>query len=389
MRQLLVVSLVCMFSAITVAGQPPGGNAKAEHSVIFVIDGLARTAVDKLPLKNLRGLIQAGSYCESSYNILPAHFKTGVWAQYHASSIPNPVILAGTVMLRRDQQYVQESFFPDRMTAHAANAIDYRKLNAGFHLSYLNGTAPKPAPDEETMAWAIRFLREARPAFMKVHLQNTGQAGLRSYNEKDPSVPWKRNIWAAGSPYIKTAIQADEYLGMFLRELKALGLADKTVLFVTADHGQSDGGWHPFDDPEACVMPLVLAGPGIRAGQRLAYAEQIDIVPTLCHLAGVTPPANAAGRILAEALISPPSGVPLQTRRIPELNKVLLEGEALIKKLREEIDRRPTLRERLAAGEQQFYGIERILEWNRFGTIEGLISHNRRAVDQLRALAQQ
>jgi len=381
----IVLVVVVVVTAVVFAMRPgkARSNQKAEHAVIFIIDGLSHKAVDKLPLNNLRGLIQTGSYCEKSYNILPAHFRTGAWAQYHTSSIPNPVILAGTVLLRTDQQYVQESFFPDRLTAHAANDIDYRRLNVGFNLTFLNGSGTNPVHDDQTIAWAMRFLREAHPAFMKVHLQDTGNAGVQCFREEKQSVPWRQNIWANGSPYVQAAIKADEYLGMFLRELKALGLADKTVLFVTADHGQSDHGWHPFDDADACVMPLVVAGPGIRAGQKLAYAEQIDIVPTLCYLSGVKPPANAAGRILAEALTNPPSGVPQQTRSIPELNKVLLEGGQLIRKLQQDAEKSPAVREKLAMAERDFYGIERILEWHRFGSIEKLVENDRLVLQQL------
>ena len=76
----------------------------AEHAVILIIDGLSYKAVDRLDLKNFRNLIAAGAYYEKSYNILPADPQSGEWIRYHSSSIPNPVILAGTVLLRTDQR---------------------------------------------------------------------------------------------------------------------------------------------------------------------------------------------------------------------------------------------------------------------------------------------
>ncbi len=363
---------------------PAMGAARPEHAVIFIIDGLSYKAVERLPLKNLKALMARGTYYEKSYNIIPAHPKTGEWAQYHSSSIPNPVILAGTVLLRPDQQWVQQSFFPERITAHAANDTDYRRLNIGFNLTFMAGSDEAPVHDDQTIAWAIQFLREAHPAFMKIHLQDTGNAGSASYEEKDAAVIWRRNIWAEGSPYVKAAVQADAYLGRFLEELKALGLEDKTVLFVTADHGQSDRGWHPYDDQDAWAMPLVVAGPGVRSGQRLAYAQQIDIVPTLCFLMGVKPPPNADGRILAEALVAgPPEQPPKQTLR--ELNTVLLQGEAAIDRLRRNAAADPGLRKKLAAAEKDFYGIDRILQWHRFGSVENLIAHDRAVLEKLHA----
>jgi len=351
-------------------GSVAARGAQAEHAVIFIIDGLSYQAPERLAMKNLLALASAGAYCEKSYNIVPAHPKSGEWAKYHASSIPNPVILAGTVLLRPDQRYVQESFYPARVTAHTANDTAYTRLNVGFNLSFLHGSDEEPAPDSETMTWALEFLRKARPAFMKVHLQDTGNGGFACYESKDASVPWHRNIWAESSPYRKGAARADEYLGQFLRELEALGMREKTALFVTSDHGQSDRGWHPFDDEAGWAMPLIVAGPGVRKGARIDYAEQVDIVPTLCYLAGVAPPANTDGRILAEALTNPPRNVPPRRRDLHELDRVLLRGEAL-------------LRERGADAMREYYGLDRILEWYRFGTVEKLAAHNRRVLDSL------
>lgn len=374
MNSAILHPLIALLAAPVVLGawMAQKRGPQAEHAVLFIIDGLSYKAPERLSLKNLQALIAGGAYCAKSYNILPAHFTSGEWAKYHQSSLPNPVILAGTLLLRTDQEYVQHSFYPSRVTAHAANDIAYSRLNVGFHLSFLYGSDDLPIHDDQTMAWALEFLRRARPAFMKVHLQDTGTAGWLINGETDASVLWRKNIWADGSPYCKAALRADEYLGRFLDELKTLGLREKTVLFVTADHGQADAGWHPYDDEDGWAMPLVLAGPGIRPGQRLEYAEQIDIVPTLCYLMGVKPPKNADGRILAEALTDPPAGVPPRRQSIKELNTLLCEGDALFKKLRRE-----------AAAERDYFGLERILEWHRFGSIDKLITHNRSVLRKL------
>ncbi|MCZ2150520.1 MAG: sulfatase-like hydrolase/transferase [Bryobacterales bacterium] len=347
---------------------------RAEHAIILLIDGLSFKAPERIGMKNFQALAAAGAYWEKSYNIVPAHPKSGEWARYHSSSIPNPAILAGTLLLRPDQRWVQDSFYPRRVTAHAANDIDYRRLNVGFHLSFLHGSDEAPVDDAEVFFWAAEFLRKARPAFMKIHLQDTGRGGEMCRSEKDPAVPWRGNIWAEGSPYRGNALKADEYLGRIVEELGKLGLREKTVLFVSADHGQSDGGWHPFDDRDAWAMPLVAVGPGIKKGQRFEYAEQIDIVPTLCHLMGVKPPPNADGRILAEALTDPPAGVPPRRYTVRELNAVLVEGEALARK-----------QPKGSAAAKDFFGFDRILHWRDFGTLEKLLAHDREAVEAMRA----
>ncbi|HZH82014.1 MAG TPA: alkaline phosphatase family protein, partial [Phototrophicaceae bacterium] len=60
-------------------------------------------------------------------------------------------------------------------------------------------------------------------------------------------------------------------------------------------------------DPEQSSMRtiMVLNGPGILAGQKLANVRIIDFAPTLAWLLHVSKPKNSTGRVLNEALEQP------------------------------------------------------------------------------------
>jgi len=160
-------------------------------------------------------------------------------------------------------------------------------------------------------------------------------------------------------------VEADRQLGRFLEGLRKLGLAEKTVLFVTSDHGEADTGGHPPEAEDGWMMPLVIADPGIRQGKRFPYAEQIDIVPTLCYLMGVKPPANADGRILAEALMEPPAEA----------------APRALARLKKQSGARPE-------AARKFLGIEQILQWRQHGTLEELMEYDRGILRSLRAASQ-
>lgn len=49
-------------------------------------------------------------------------------------------------------------------------------------------------------------------------------------------------------------------------------------------------------------VPIVIMGPGIRAGRYFAPADQIDISPTVAAALGIEAPVDAIGRVLNEAL---------------------------------------------------------------------------------------
>ncbi len=124
-----------------------------------------------------------------------------------------------------------------------------------------------------------------------------------------------------------------------------------------------------------------IAGAGIKKGQTFEYAESIDVTPTICFMMGVEPPVNADGRILAEALIRPPRSVAPRQQRIKELDYLLLDVGNAIAKLREKVAPSGPL----AEAERDYYKIERILEWNKFGTYERLIDHHKRLLARINA----
>jgi hypothetical protein len=46
------------------------------------------------------------------------------------------------------------------------------------------------------------------------------------------------------------------------------------------------------------MVPLVISGPGVRAGVHPEYARVIDLAPTLSYLLGILPPSLSEGRVL-------------------------------------------------------------------------------------------
>jgi arylsulfatase len=111
----------------------------------------------------------------------------------------------------------------------------------------------------------------------------------------EPEVAYLRELYDA-------EIRAwDAELGRLLARLDALGVADSTVLVVTADHGeefQEHGALRHGVDlyDETIHVPLVIVGPGIEPGRAAAQVQGIDLFPTLAALLGFAPPPAGPGR---------------------------------------------------------------------------------------------
>ena len=104
--------------------------------------------------------------------------------------------------------------------------------------------------------------------------------------------------------YYAMISEVDHWVGRILDTLERRGLADRTVVVFTADHGEFLGEFarwgkgYPGPDVVSRV-PLIVRGPGVPAGRvNEGLVEAVDIVPTLLRLAGVPIPAAVDGRLL-------------------------------------------------------------------------------------------
>ncbi|MCK4345144.1 MAG: sulfatase-like hydrolase/transferase [Bacteroidales bacterium] len=355
---------------------------KPEYAVLFIIDGLSYKVWDQMELPVLKEMIKEGALVEKNYLPPAAHPHTGKYADLHSCSVPNPILMAGTVFITKETEYLPQNFFPDKTTAFVANTLAYRSLNRYYNYSYQKG-----GPDSESVNIALKFMEMGHPVFMRVHLQTPGNAGYECMITKE-DVPWRSDIWAKGSPYRLKTEEADSLLGVFINGLKEQGVLEKTVIIVMGDHGQADAGWHPVETTNSSITTIVLWGAGIKKGVRIPYSEQIDIVPTISALMGVEPPKTSRGRIIAEALSQYEGELPPKKMLFKKMLEQFKEYRkkkaqaigALEASSSSQVGR---LYSEMNNIDQNFYDIHRFLEWPRFRTVEELLENNSKVLTEL------
>ncbi len=380
-RFALFASLVCVLSAAEEAFDPLTVQfaTKPDHVILYIIDGLSYKTWGRIELPVLKKMIDSGVLVEKNYLPPSEHPTQGPYAELHSCSIPNPVLIAGTLFIGKETGYLPQSLFPQRTTAFIANTEIYSSLNRFYHYSY-----QKLGPDPEGIDIALEYMKIGRPAFMRLHLQEVGDASFQILNLKE-DVPWRRNIWAKGSPYLKMLKQADDLLGRFVRGLKEQGILEKTALVIMGDHGEADTGYHPPEITDAAITSIILWGAGIKRGIKIPYSEHIDVVPTICTLLDAVPPRTCQGRPIVEALSQFKGQLP---PRKMLFKKMLEQFEAYRVQTAEaswslahlespEISRLYTEFENRRL---DFYGIDRFTEWGRFKSTEELLENNGKAL---------
>lgn len=92
----------------------------------------------------------------------------------------------------------------------------------------------------------------------------------------------------------------DIQLGKVLKRLEELGELDNTYIIYTADHGMAIGR-HGLQGKQNLYehtwrVPFIIKGPGLAASKRAeGNIYQLDLLPTLCELAGIETPETVEG----------------------------------------------------------------------------------------------
>ena len=106
-----------------------------------------------------------------------------------------------------------------------------------------------------------------------------------SFEITDEMVRRSRRAYFANISYI------DDKLGELISVLERTGMRDDTVILFCSDHGDmlgERGLWFKMCFYEgAARVPLLIAGKGVAPGRIDTPVSNLDILPTLCELAGI------------------------------------------------------------------------------------------------------
>lgn len=165
------------------------------------------------------------------------------------------------------------------------------------------GTSERPAA--AVTRPALTWLEEnaADPFFLWVHYYDP-------HAPYSPPEPFATRH--AGSPYDGEIAAVDAAIGEIMARLRALDLYDRTLVIITADHGEGLGehgeATHGYFIYESTLrVPLLVKLPHAREGLRSTRpAGLVDVLPTILGALGIPAPPGLQG----EDLSVHPEGLP-------------------------------------------------------------------------------
>jgi len=163
------------------------------------------------------------------------------------------------------------------------------------------GTVQKPG--DEVMGDALAWLDtvKSRRFFAWIHLYDP-------HAPYEPPEPYASRY--AGTPYLGEIAYTDSVVGRLTAWLRDNGQLERTLLVVTADHGESLGdhgeGAHAYFIYGATThVPLIVRTPWGLKGRNASRVSGVDLMPTVLDLVGLPPQPGIDGRSLARAVFDP------------------------------------------------------------------------------------
>ncbi|HOO77030.1 MAG TPA: sulfatase [bacterium] len=222
--------------------------------------------------------------------------------------------------------------------------VDETELGRAFHETFPFPTATERPVDEDMAKAVLTWIggHRDKPFFIYYHVMSPhqpyppkeedalfigpGETGaLADAREKFENITGGESAgWTESdlryfrALYDGNLAHSDRWIGRLYRGLHDLGLAENTLFIITSDHGELLGehGWlthGDFPPWEGLIhTPLIMVyPPAIPAGVRAeGLCEAVDIVPTICDLAGIDVPPGKylAGTSLKPLLTDPGAG---------------------------------------------------------------------------------
>ena len=285
----LELLLVAAFATRIHAADEAAAVPRAERVVIISVDGLRPDLLIRANVPNIRALLAAGSYTfwartvDEGYT-LPAHVSmlTGLSPQKHGVTWNDHI----------EQSYPQSPTIFEvakgakLTTALASGKTKFVVLDKPGTVDWKYLPRDEPVLDRSVAEQAAAIIRDHKPHLMFVHLAGVDYVGhVRGWGSPD------QLVWVG---------EADKAVGIVLKAVADAGVADSTLLILTADHGGA-GVEHGPGDERNLRIPWIVVGPGVRKGRDLTRYPELnvsimDTFATACAALGLSPKSPVEGK---------------------------------------------------------------------------------------------
>jgi predicted AlkP superfamily pyrophosphatase or phosphodiesterase len=295
MKYYLKITLLLLCLSITARAQ----LKKVKHVVLIGCDGFGGYALNEANMPNLKAMMANGSWTAKARCVLPSSSAVN-WASLLMGAGPTehgytewdsktPEIpsvtktgydmFPGIFSVIRDQ----------KKDAKTAIVYSWGGIAHLFERQAVNIIVDGKDKDDFCADTAAAIIRREKPLFTFLHLDEPDGTG--------------HNIGHRTPAYYKQLELVDQRIGKIIKAVKDAGIADETIILVTADHGGTGKG-HGGKSLDEVQIPWIISGPGVRKNHEIKdVIITYDTAATLAWIMGLNPPQSWRGQPVREAFV--------------------------------------------------------------------------------------
>ncbi|MCM3693486.1 LTA synthase family protein [Neobacillus niacini] len=310
------------------------GLAKNRHVFIIQVESLQEFTINQRIngqeiTPNLNTLLKESAYFDNVYQQIGAGNTSDAEWLMHTSLYPegmDPTVntLEGTEIpslawTLKKNGYGAATYHADDITYWSRDKL-YPAL--GFDYIYTSNEIPNEkeigfGPADEVL---FNFVEEQLPKQLKSH--NRMYSNIITLTSHTPfempeefeflDLPDNYKDTYVGN-YFQSVRYTDEQIGLFINQLKNLGIYDESLILIYGDHSGLHGApvteddkvllkevlGHEYTMQDRFVIPVLFTVPGLFEGETYSHlGGQIDLMPTLLNLLGIEHDSQMIGHNL-------------------------------------------------------------------------------------------
>lgn len=264
-----------------------------EHVVLIGVDGMSPYGVQAASTPRMDQLMNEGAFSMEARAVLPTSSSPN-WASMLMGASPIQHGITSNAWRRDNFNIVpavegSESLFPTIFSlvregypdAYIASIYDWGGISRLFEHSAVDLAFDAQGP-QQAVAMARTVFTQTQPIFTFIHMDHVDRALHASGH---------------GSPeYLAAVTEADGYIDDLMNALEAAGMAERTIVIVTSDHG-GNGTSHGGETMDEVIIPWIMKGPQVDKDTRIALpVYTYDTAATIAAILGLEIPYAWIGR---------------------------------------------------------------------------------------------
>ncbi|MDE2835206.1 MAG: alkaline phosphatase family protein [Bacteroidota bacterium] len=309
----------------------PAGPGGIDYVVVIGVDGLSPDGVQKAATPVLNAIIPRSAYSFHARGVLSTSSSQN-WSSMIMGAGPEQHGITSNAWERDNFSIVPteagpEGLFPSIFSevravepdAFIASVYDWGGFGRLFPGSVVDANIDGDGP-QDTVDQVREQFAENKPRLTFVHLDHVDHA-LHTYGHGTDS-------------YYASVAEADRLIGEIMDGLATAGMADRTLVIITSDHGGLGKG-HGGSSMQELEIPWIAYGPQVVQGRNLTVPINIyDTAATVLYALQITPPYAWIGRpvesaFLEEGATPPEPDIYVPAPRIAPVASRSLQTEAV------------------------------------------------------------